>query len=68
MNTNTMELNLNEMENVNGGNRPKSHNRKVQQIAKDWLTNTVAPNAKAIGSGACVLAKVAYNWFTGLFS
>ena len=67
MNTNTMELNLKEMEKVNGGIRPKSNNRNVQQIAKDWLTNTVAPAAKAVGNGACILGKVAYNWFTGLF-
>ena len=63
MNTNTNEMNMNEMEQVNGG--VKHHH--YQNTMKKWSSNDVVSYAKAISNGACILGKVAYNWFTGLF-
>ena len=61
------ELNINEMEQVNGGLRPKT-SKECQKKVSVWFNNNVAPTVIAIGNTACALGKFAVNLFTGLFS
>ena len=69
MNTNTMELNLNELATVNGGTGgTKDPNPKVAKSVKNWICNTVAPATVNFGKAVGTLGKAACNWFTGLFS
>ena len=68
MNTNTKELNLNEMEQVNGGRKKNPYKRETGEIIINWFSNTVAPNAKAVGNAVSFYGKAAINWVTGLFS
>ena len=65
MNTNTMELNINEMEQVNGGRKKRCDTERMNR--ENCGESSITAAAKAIGSGACILGKFAYNWFTGLF-
>ena len=63
--TNMKELNINEMEQVNGGSKDCG---KSQRMNRDNCGNSgIESAAKAVGSAACLLGRVAYNWFTGLF-
>ena len=66
MNTNTMELNMNEMEQVNGGLMPKT-SRESQKKVSVWFNNNIAPAVIAAGNATCTLGKFAVNLFTGLF-
>ena len=61
MNTNRMELNINEMEQVNGGCASERMTRK------NCGSSSVEAAVKAVGNAACMLGRVACNWFTGLF-
>ena len=61
MNTNMKELNMGEMEQVNGGCASERMTRE------NCGESSIVSAAKAVGSGACMLGRVAYNWFTGLF-
>ena len=64
--TNMKELNINEMEQVNGGG--KGHKPHQRTDHNDNCGNSsVEAAVKAIGNGACMLGRVACNWFTGLF-
>ena len=71
MNTNTMELNMNEMEQINGGGRlgGRSAGRETSFSKKvsDWVDSTVIPAAVTFGKAVGTVSKAAYNWFTGLF-
>ena len=65
MNTNTMELNINEMEQVNGGLNKRC---ETERVKRDNVNNPAFDAAvKAVGSAACLAGRVAYNWIAGLF-
>ena len=69
MNTNTMELNMNEMATVNGGNAVKFPNPPYTTVNKNnaiWFS-TVVPAVENVGKAVCTVSKAAYNWVTGLF-
>ena len=65
MNTNTMELNMGEMEQVNGGRKNLCASERMTR--ENCGSSSVEATVKAVGSAACMLGRVAYNWFTGLF-
>ena len=69
MNTNTMELNMNEMATVNGGDgvRIGNPNSTFSKNSTNWFNNTVVPAAENFGKAVCTVSKAAYNWVTGLF-
>ena len=64
MNTNTMELNINEMENVNGGDSLFSPDKK--KIEKS-LGGKILDACVDTGKKAYVYGKLAIRWFSGLF-
>ena len=64
--TNMKELNINEMEQINGGSIRYKHTQDYTPLGK-WFSNDFKPAAKNFGTIVRVLGKSAYNWFTGLF-
>ena len=65
MNTNMKELNINEMEQVNGGSKKRCGTERMNR--EKCGSSSVEATVKAVGSATCMLGRVAYNWFTGLF-
>ena len=65
MNTNRMELSINEMEQVNGGSKKRCDTDRVHR--DHCGDSSIEAAVKAVGSAACMLGRVACNWFTGLF-
>ena len=71
MNTNMMELDMKEMEQVNGGggikySNPKS-NSGFSKETTNWFNGTVIPAVENFGKAVGTVGKAAYNWVTGLF-
>ena len=72
MNTNTMELNINEMTQYNGGDGFKYSNPKsgsgFSKNTTNWIDNTFIPATENVGKAVCTVGKAACNWVAGLFS
>ena len=63
MNTNTKELNINEMEQVNGGSSLSADQKKMQKT----LCGRIAEACMDAGKKAYVFGKIAISWISGLF-
>ena len=68
MNTNMMELNMNEMEQVIGGGAVhQAARKKIKKTIEGWITETAAPFCVASAKAAYNIGKKSIEWVKGLF-